>query len=133
MAQYVDFAYYTDTVNGFGGTAILEPDFNKYLRKATIFIDNITFDRLTGESVIISDNVKNCLCEMMELNFELDQKETETDGKLISSETTGNTTQTYAISDIEKNTVDRTQINKVKYYNIAKEYLSNTGLLYRGL
>jgi len=128
--MYVDFTYYTDN---FGGTAINAESFNKYLRKVTTFIDNITFDRLTGESVIISDNVKNCLCEMMELNFELDQKEIETNGQLISSETVDKVTTQYAISDIEKNSVDKSQINKAKYYNIAKEYLSNTGLLYRGI
>lgn len=131
--MYVDFAYYTDAVNGFGGTAILEPDFNKYERQARVFLDNVTFNRLQVDATLITAIVKDCLCTIMEENYKLDQKEIETDGKIISSETTGNTTQVYAISDIEKNSIDRSQINKAKYYNIAKEYLSNTSLLYRGL
>lgn len=133
MAQYVDFAYYTDAVNGFGGTAILEPDFNKYEKKARIKIDEFTFDRLQNDATLITAIVKDCICEIMECNYNLDEKAKETDGKLITSETTGNTTQAYAISDIERNSIDRSQINKAKYYNIAKEYLSHTGLLYRGV
>lgn len=133
MAQYVTYDYYTDTVNGFGGNAILEPDFHTYERKARVFLDNVTFNRLQADSTLITAIVKDCLCAIMEENYKLDQKEIETDGKLISSETVGNTTQVYAISDVEKNSIDRSQINKAKYYNIAKEYLSNTGLLYRGV
>ena len=128
--MYVDFTYYRDS---FGGATIPETSFNKYLRKATTFVDNVTFNRLTGESVIITDNIKNCLCEMMELNFSLDTKEIETEGNIISSETVDGHSVTYAIGDIEKNEVDKNQLNKVKYYNIVREYLSNTDLLYRGI
>lgn len=128
--MYVDFTYYSTT---YGGTSILADSFNSYERKARVFLDNITFNRLKVDDTLITDNVKDCLCDIMECNFKLDQEEKATDGKLIASETTGNTSQTYAISDIERNSIDKSQINKAKYYNIAKEYLSNTGLLYRGV
>lgn len=128
--MYVDYSYYTDN---FEGTAISAESFNSYERKARSFINLITFDRLTGESAIIADTVKECMCEIMELNYKLDLKEQETDGKIIASETVDGHSQTYAISDVEKNEVDKSKINDTKYYNIAKRYLSNTGLLYRGV
>ena len=128
--EYVDFAYYT---NSFGGVSISETQFPKYLRKATAFIDNITFDRLKNDNLLIDDSVKNAMCEIMELNFKLDNSESEDGESVKASETVGNYSVTYAVSDVEKNAIDRTQLNKVKYYNIAKEYLGNSGLLYRGI
>jgi hypothetical protein len=128
--MYVDFNYYSTS---FGGSAILETDFNKLEKRTQVFLDNITFDRLKGESVIIPDEVKDCLCEMMEQSFKAQQEVVETGGKIIASETVGNFSTTYAVSDAEKNEIDKSKLLKVKLYNIAKEYLSNTGLLYRGV
>ena len=128
--MYVDFIYYRDS---FGGTTIPEANFNKYERKARVFIDDVTFDRLKNDATLIDDTVKECLCEIMECNYKLEQEEAETDGKLISSETIDQHSITYAVSDIEKNEVDKSRINFTKFYTIARQYLSNTGLLYRGV
>ena len=127
---YVDFTYYSTS---FGGTTIPEANFIKLERKARVFIDDITFDRLKNDATLIDDTVKECLCEIMECNYKLDQEEAETGGKLISSETIDQHSVTYAVSDIEKNEVDKTRINFTKFYTIARQYLSNTGLLYRGV
>ncbi len=128
--MYVDFEYYTNT---FGGTEIPEASFTRYEIKSRAFIDNITFDRLKNDNLLIDDSVKNAMCEIMELNFKLDEASLSNGESVKSSETVGNYSVTYAVSDVEKNAVDRTQLNKVKYYNIAKEYLGNSGLLYRGV
>lgn len=127
---YIDYEYYK---NSFGGTTIPETIFINYERKARTFIDNITFNRLQNDNTLITNTVKDCICEIMECNFKLEQKETEADGKIIASETVDSHSVTYAISDVEKNEIDKSRINKIKYYNIAKEYLGNTGLLYRGV
>ena len=128
--MYVTLEYYNST---YGGTTIPSESYVGYERKARVFIDLITFNRLQKDSTLISDTVKECMCEIMELNYKLDQKEQETEGKIIASETVDGHTQTYAISDVEKNAVDKSKINDTKYYNIARRYLSNTGLLYRGI
>lgn len=128
--MYVDFEYYSTT---YGGTAINADSFIKLERKARVFIDDVTFDRLKNDNTLIDDTVKECLCEIMECNYKLDQEEAETGGKLISSETIDQHSVTYAVSDIEKNEVDKSRINFTKFYNIARQYLSNTGLLYRGV
>ena len=128
--MYVDFEYYSST---YGGTAINADSFIKLERKARVFIDDVTFDRLKDNATLIDDTVKECLCEIMECNYKLEQEEAETGGKLISSETIDQHSVTYAVSDTEKNEVDKSRINFTKFYNIARQYLSNTGLLYRGV
>ena len=127
---YVDFTYYSTS---FGGTTIPEANFIKLERKARVFIDDITFDRLKNDATLITDTVKECLCEIMECNYKLDQEEAETGGKLISSETIDQHSVTYAVSDTEKNEIDKSRINFTKFYTIARQYLGNTGLLYRGV
>lgn len=130
---YVDYTYYSTS---FGGTTIPETDFVRQEKKARVFLDNITFDRLKIDATLIDDNVRDCLCDVMECKYKLDNEKINNDeanGKIIASETTDKHSVTYAISDLEKNAIDRSQLDKVKTYNIAKEYLGNTGLLYRGV
>jgi hypothetical protein len=128
--MYVDFTYYSTV---YGGTAILADSFIKYERRARAFINDVTFNRLQNDATLIDDTVKECLCEIMERNYSIDQEEAETGGKLISSETIDQHSVTYAVSDIEKNEVDKSRINFTKFYTIARQYLGNTGLLYRGV
>jgi hypothetical protein len=130
---YVDYTYYTET---FGSATIPETDFNKYERKSRIQLDNFTFDRIKNDETLIDDNVKDCMCEMMEKAYSIDQENDMTNdgtGKLVASETTDNHSITYAISDLQKNEIDQSKITKVKLYNIVKDYLGRTGLMYRGL
>ncbi|OOM17217.1 hypothetical protein CLSAB_19370 [Clostridium saccharobutylicum] len=128
--MYVTYDYYTTT---YGGSTISSLDFNKYERKARITLDNFTFDRLKSNNDLIDDTVKECLCDMMECNYKLDQQEAETDGKIIASESVDGHNVTYAVSDAEKNQIDKSKITKLKLYNIAKDYLGNTALMYRGI
>ena len=117
---YVDFTYYSTS---FGGTTIPEADFLKLERQARTFLNNITFNRLTGESAIITNEVKDCICEMMECKYNLDNSE-----NTIASETVDSHSVTYAV---DKNAIEETEQQKL--YRIAKLYLSNTNLLYRGV
>ncbi|MDD7793691.1 hypothetical protein [Clostridium sp. 'White wine YQ'] len=114
---YVDFTYYRDS---FGGKTIPEASFKSYERKARIFLDNITFNRLREDETLIDNNVKDCLCEIMECGLKLDN-----DGGIKSSESTGNVSVSYVINP---NTTEYS-----KYYSIARMYLGNTSLLYRGV
>lgn len=118
--MYVTYEYYNST---YGGSTIPSEQFTSYERKARTFLNQITFDRLTGESVTITDNVKECLCEIMECNYNLDNSE-----QTIQSETVDSHSVTYAVN---KTVLEETE--QQKYYKIAKRYLSNTGLLYRGI
>lgn len=130
---YVDFTYYSTT---FGGTIIPETSFLKFEREARISINTFTFNRLKSDNTLIDDEVKECLCVMMECLYNIFQKELNADdgtGKLIASESVDGHNITYAISDEEKNMIDKSKATDIKLYNIAKKYLFDTGLLYRGL
>jgi hypothetical protein len=130
---YVDYNYYTNT---FGSSTIPETSFSSYERLARVSLDNFTFNRLKNDNTLITDDVKECLCVMIEKAYSVDQEQamsSDGTGKLISSASTDGLNTTYAISDLQKNEIDQFQITKVKLYNIAKEYLWSTGLLYRGL
>jgi hypothetical protein len=127
---YVDYTYYSTT---FGGLTIPETEFIKREKKARLNLDNFTFNRLQKDVTLIDDTVRDCLCEMMDKLYSLDQEEVATDGKIIASESVDGHSATYAVSDAEKNEIDKSNITKIKLYNIAKEYLWSTSLLYRGL
>lgn len=115
--MYVDFTYY---VNSFGGNTIPEASFLSYERKARTFLDNITFNKLQIDATLITDTVKECLCEIMECNYKFDK-----DGGIKISESVGSQSVSYQINQGD------TEFNR--YYKIARRYLSHTGLLYRGV
>lgn len=128
--MYVTYEYYTDT---FGGTAISSENFTLFERKARVSLDNFTFNRIKDDETLIDDTIKECICTMMDKAYSIEQETAATDGKVISSESVDGHSMSYAISDSQKNEIDQSNITKVKLYNIAKEYLWSTGLLYRGL
>lgn len=133
--MYVTYEYYTDPINGFGGTIIPETSFLNYERQARVSINTFTFNRLKSDNTLIDDDVKECLCVMMERLYNIDQKELETDGKEIASESVDGHSVTYVnkTSETEKNMIDKSKATDIKLYNIAKKYLFDTGLLYRGI
>lgn len=114
---YADFNYYT---NSFGGNTIPEASFLRLEKKARAFLDSITFNRLKEDATLIDDSVKDCLCEIMECNYKL-----ENDGGIKISESVGSQSVSYQINQND------TEFNR--YYKIAKRYLGHTGLLYRGV
>ena len=115
--MYCDMTYYTNT---YGGTTIPSTQFTNLELKVRSYIDNITFNRLQGESVTIPSEVKNAMCEMMEYKYKILN-----DGGIKSTESVGNTSTSYV--------VDSTTTEKKEMYKIAKTYLGNTDLLYRGV
>lgn len=115
--MYVDNTYYT---NSFGGSTIPSNLFTSLERKARIFLDYITFNRLQDDATLITNSVKDCLCEIMECAYKL-----ENDGGIKAAESVGNHSVTYIVNP---NTTEFS-----KYYKIAKMYLGHTDLLYRGV
>lgn len=116
---YVDYNYYK---NSFGGTAVPEENFLNLSVQASAFIDYITFNRLKGESVQISDEVKMATCAVMD-----EIKKINDNGGIKSSESIGDYSVSYA--NVENSSKSE---YKVKY-SAAALYLGHTGLLYRGV
>lgn len=115
---YVDYEFYK---NEYLGTSITSKEsFDKALIEATAFIDRITFHRIQRlES--IPNCVKLAVCAVTEKMYAFSKKE-ERD---ISSESNDGYSVSYKDSGSRKDM-------EADALNIAKMYLSGTGLLYRG-
>lgn len=114
-SPYVDYEYYKES---FFGSKISEKDFPKYEMQAEAFLNRIAFDRIKRLPEI-PDEVKKAICAMAECSFQEDKK---TPG--IKSENIDG----YAVSFEDSTDTFR----NTELYGIAKTYLSNTGLLFRG-
>ena len=131
----VDFDYYKDV---YLGNAIKEEDFNQFSRKAERFIAYATVNKAILTSGEVLNSVKDCICELAECYASFDKIEKQSLGegeKVISSEGVGTYSVSYDTSAQRTNTeiaTDVTQRDK-KLYNIVKQYLTHTGLLYRGV
>lgn len=114
-SPYVDYKYYAEA---FLGTAIPEPSFPALEKKAEAFLHRITFGRVKRLPEIPKE-VKDAICAMAEYNFQADKK---TPG--VKSENIDGYSVSYGDStETSRNT---------ELYGVAKNYLSDTGLLYRG-
>ena len=141
--MYADYEFYTDV---FFGVAISEADFPRLSSRASDFLDYYTRGKAAGvteEPVLTA--VKKACCAVAELIQTDEQakalaaKATETalasDMGEIKSETVGSWSQTYATaSDYSRsgNAAAAVRDARMAYAEAAREYLSNTGLLYRG-
>lgn len=111
---YVDYTYYKDT---FKGSSIPEAAFDSLEVKSEAFVSMITFGRIDEESV--PDEAKEAICAVAEK-----MKQLESAGGIKTSESVGNYSVSWKHSD------DETETKLLR--SVARLYLSNTGLLYRG-
>lgn len=116
MNSYVDYDFYKES---YGGNNVPQGSFLKFAIKASAYIDKITFGRVKKLEEI-PEEVKFATCAVIDFD-----KKIEDDGGIISSESEGNHSVTYVSTGNE--TEDK------KRYKEAALFLSNTGLLYRGV
>lgn len=120
---HVDYSYYT---TDYFGDILTENDFNKYEKKAEVMLNQYTFNRIK-EDMQISDNIKYCLCRLMDIIFENDKK-----NKLYNSNYASETTAEYSVTYNKKSEIKNDFKLDIKE---AINMLSNTDdgwLLYRG-
>lgn len=151
--MYADFTFYTGT---FYGTAIAEADFPRLASRASDFLDYYTQDRAkvydpdNGGLVYIPLQKACCaIAEQMQtvekqsalaaLTVEKATKATiglvqGAPDHELKSETIGTWSGTYitALDYMSQNAAEAAKAQRAAYALIAAEYLSNTGLLYRG-
>ena len=114
---YIDYIYYKEFSKG---KAIPEETFDNLINEVTAFIDLITFNRVKTLE-LVQDEVKNATCAIINAKNKID-----TDGGIKTNESVGSYSVTYA-------GVDANSTEYKKLYDVAKIYLANTDLLYRGL
>ena len=130
--MYADRKYY-ETGYLLGRSPVIPEDIYPYWEKqAERVLNQYTLSRLVADFNLITDEVKDCTCELAELLYQADtvsQKAAEQGGGLLSS---------YS-NDGQSGTVDLSQSSytedgkKRKTQEIIYKYLGNTGLLYRGM
>ena len=112
---YADFSYYRDTYCG----EMAEGDFKRLSRSASAYLDSVTFDRIaavTDEKIL--EKVREACCAVVDMLLQKEQR----DG--IASETNDGISVTYTTEG---------STDEQRLYRVAVLYLSNTGLLYRGV
>lgn len=118
----VDFQYYK---NAFGGN-LSEDEFKRLSRKAVIFVDNLTFGRLSKLDVSkmdedLKEKVNMCICEVVEKINSNSEDGVLADG-VKTSESVENWSVTYA-----QNSVSSSLLTSFK--STVEMYLGGTYLL----
>ena len=132
MAVYADFPYYQDFYCGISITDAAA--FRTAVARASDYIDNVTFGRLTGSvPEPFAEQVKKCACALAEVCELQRQVYASTDGSgAKKSETQHNYSVTYS-TPTETLTALLSGKSVADYlYSICLRYLGRTGLMYRG-
>ena len=134
---YADYEYYTTT---YLGTAIKEDDFPRLSLRASSFLDYYTQGRAAQNSDL--DALKMACCAVAEQYQYIDTAQglaqkslsasLESDGEL-QSQTVGSWSKTYRSGgDSAQQALSSVQTAQASLSAIVQQYLSGTGLLYRG-
>lgn len=134
---YADYSYYT---SAFLGNAIAEENFLRLATQASRYIDYITQNRAEKNADLTV--VKDCCCALAEryqaINTaqDLAQKSLAAgaaDGAEVQSESVGSWSRSYrSVGDISREMAEIEEKGKSELYSTAQQYLSHSGLLYRG-
>lgn len=132
---YADYDYYA---NEYFGCSIKEADFNRLALHTSQYIDYITM----GKARDGMEPVKMCCCALaeqyqaIETAQELAQKSLSAgtvDGAEVQSETVGSWSRSYRSGgDSAQSAAQAAKEGRSVLLDTARQYLANTGLLYRG-
>ena len=130
--MYADHKYY-ETGYLLGRSSVIPEDAYPYWEKqAERVLNQYTLSRLVADFNLITDEVKDCTCELAELLYQADtvsQKAVEQGGGLLSSYSNDGQSGTFDLSQSSYTEEGK----KRKTQEIIYKYLGNTGLLYRGM
>lgn len=122
---YATYEYY---IESYGGETIPANVFPRMIAKASQYIDNFTFGRITEGDMEVFPSISACACEMAEIIYKAQTNNVS--GKEIKSESTDG----YSVSYVTERADGETEEAAIrrKLYALAEVYLMNTGLLYLG-
>ena len=119
---YANYEYYAGT---FYGDLIPEDSFDKYINRASDYIDRITMNR--AASYTADDAVKKASCAVAEQYYMINAARVSIANGEIASETVGSHSVSY------RSGLETAASLEAGLYDIVVGYLANTGLLYRGV
>lgn len=124
---YADYDYY---IGSYQGTAISRDAFAALARRASLFIDRVTFGRIKPCNGIVRDEVSAATCAVAEAMQASDQAQTlqaADYAAAVKSENTDGRSVTYQNADTIRKAV------KSQWAEAAEQYLLLTGLMDRGI
>lgn len=119
---YVDYSYYVDA---FYGSKIAEKDFYRYALRASQFLDYYTRGKAKDNAEL--EEIKLACCAVAECVFTGDSAVNNVKG--LKSESVGSYSVSY---ETGKEKIETAQATRAECAAVAREYLADTGLLYRG-
>lgn len=125
---YADYEWYTA---GYGGSLLTESNFPRYARWASALIDAMTYGNITSDDYV-TDVVKDATCAAAEQAYQYWQANVNVDagtGGTAKSESNDG----YSITYGEVASTSSLEALKTECAGLIKIYLSNTGLLFRGV
>nr|DAP06073.1 MAG TPA: Head Tail Connector Protein [Caudoviricetes sp.] len=130
--MYADRSYY-ETGYLLGRSPVIPEGIYPYWEKqAERVLNQYTMSRLAADFDLITEDVKDCTCELAELLYQADtvaQKAAEQGGGLLSSYSNDGESGTFDLSQSSYTEEGKSK----KEREIIYKYLGNTGLLYRGM
>lgn len=124
MKIYADAEFYTGKYL-LGRKPVISAGFDYYARSASRIMNRLSFGRIDklGE---LTDDIRMCCCEVAEHCYTKEKERREAGGK--TSEKNG----TYSVTYSDK-AMSESEIDPVDAMRIMNKWLSETGLLYRGI
>lgn len=128
---YVTRDYYISGYLQGRSPAVPDTDFPFWEKQAERIIDSHTFDRIKANNNLLTEDVKNCTCELTELLYRADEASQSASGY-------GGPLSSYS-NDGESGTIDLSRSvyteegKRNKCREIICRYLGNTPLLYQGV
>ena len=133
MQMYVDYTYYENYIRCSDTPLIYKDSWNCWERMAEGELDKRTMGRLKKDPGLITESVKDCICEIAEFLFRANEFEAQ------AQEQGGAGLLTSYSNDGESGTFDLSQSvyteegKARKIREIIYRYLAFTGLLYTGV
>ena len=129
--MYASYNYYESGYLMGRDPKLSEDEFPLWEKEAERVLNQYTFSRLVSNFGLITDEVKDCTCELAELLYQADksaQQAAEQGGVLQSYSNDGES----GTFDLSQSTFTEEGKQK-KIREIIYRYLGNTGLLYSGV
>lgn len=130
---YVDYQYYVNNYLLGKDPVVPEKIFSYWEKQARTEVDQATYGRISSHIELVSEQVKDCVCELAELLYQADRVTQEeiqqgAAGPLVSYSNDGES----GTFDLSQSAYTETgKGGKIK--EILYRYLGNTGLMYAGI
>ncbi len=128
--MYVNYGYYESKYLLGREPTVPEDDFMFWEKQTERVLNQYTFGRLTADTELLTDEVKDCACELAELLYQADKsaQQAAVQGGVLQSYSNDGESGTFDLS--HSTFTEEGKAKKIR--EIIHRYLGNTGLLYRG-